>query len=1101
MSLLDALLLDPFRDPREIYIALRTDGQTGSGTLQDPYDGDTRFGAALAGSITCNLREFVVNARTPFVGLAVGATVNITGCCGPSAHWNFDGQTGPFNGAFTVAEILQTQLNPLGQSGAMRFTLLFRIGDALPPTPPATQYGYRPQILLSYGNGGGGPINIFWPVAKVTTSTPQTFVSFEGVAIDQLDATGPVELSGNYPILGPRMEDKSFRYRLSFKPGADITTPVSCRVRCLIYRFDEVMRSVLPYSIIHLGPGTFETRGYTVLWLKYPYGFFDISIGFELQSGQRLIGSGIDVSVLRLVLPIDETIAHIVVGSEGADYAEVADLTVDCNGPGHATPFGLLSAPVTCGAVTINGSFNRVRRMRVVNHFVQAAPECFAIFLSKSRDPFAFTPIFGVIDDCILEKPSENNTHETTLASLAGDNVTSRGRSLILRNTYHNSEYSNGFTNHPIPLQILTSESKVIGGGATVYFGVLTTTRPHSHVKGKALVVKGVKVGSALSTIYNGNFAIEEIVSDTILKYRLYGPPEIGTVDIGGAFIGSALSSETLALGPLSDPTGETFTITTKRPHNRVPGQTVIITNVYPDPPSGVLPIYFGPFKVTNVTPPYGITCEILNPPSPFTPGYTINSALLGANFFGRGAMSGTGCLTQGNSFYNGTNAIYHDTGSTHDVMVRHNYYSNFERGLYINLAPGSTDSFQSSAAIVPYKVPSDPNSYGLFTVIQPDLPIPNSPGSTVTIREAGNPTPDPLNPFHGAGLIVLYPRPAGIGSNQFVYRLMGGLPTINCPGRPVFNPEILLITSGTSANYDATAKVTTVTTNVTHGLVNGDFVTLFGILAGMDLSPLNDFAGPITVLSTTSFSFVREFCIGSLSGTNGSLDRHVGTGMTRNGSKVTVNTVFPRGYIIGQSMLIQKAYINSQTDNRYNGLFQINAVTERSFSYDMKPGKEPEASLALSPTGEAEYASHWDFQRLYVENNIYDLYPLDGNSASAPQGATIAYLNPLDTPPYLVSTFVFRDNLVRHADNVPSNSLEGSVALLNYTLGNVTVEENSFAVGNAHPLKYSDCGFLTHMQNDNGNGTPVRGYDLPAGRLLGDVESRIAESLIMALL
>ncbi len=39
MSLIDALLLEPFRDPRDIWIALRTDGQPGSGTARDPYDG------------------------------------------------------------------------------------------------------------------------------------------------------------------------------------------------------------------------------------------------------------------------------------------------------------------------------------------------------------------------------------------------------------------------------------------------------------------------------------------------------------------------------------------------------------------------------------------------------------------------------------------------------------------------------------------------------------------------------------------------------------------------------------------------------------------------------------------------------------------------------------------------------------------------------------------------------------------------------------------------------------------------------------------------------------------------------------------------------
>jgi hypothetical protein len=39
MSLLDALLNEGYRDPRDIYIALRADGQKGSGTIDDPYSG------------------------------------------------------------------------------------------------------------------------------------------------------------------------------------------------------------------------------------------------------------------------------------------------------------------------------------------------------------------------------------------------------------------------------------------------------------------------------------------------------------------------------------------------------------------------------------------------------------------------------------------------------------------------------------------------------------------------------------------------------------------------------------------------------------------------------------------------------------------------------------------------------------------------------------------------------------------------------------------------------------------------------------------------------------------------------------------------------
>jgi hypothetical protein len=40
MSLFDALLLDPA--PFDLFVAARTDGVGGSGTLNDPYDGSTQ---------------------------------------------------------------------------------------------------------------------------------------------------------------------------------------------------------------------------------------------------------------------------------------------------------------------------------------------------------------------------------------------------------------------------------------------------------------------------------------------------------------------------------------------------------------------------------------------------------------------------------------------------------------------------------------------------------------------------------------------------------------------------------------------------------------------------------------------------------------------------------------------------------------------------------------------------------------------------------------------------------------------------------------------------------------------------------------------------
>lgn len=53
MSLLDSILLEGYRDPREVWIALRSDGAKGSGTIDDPYDGSRReFPAYSVSSLT-----------------------------------------------------------------------------------------------------------------------------------------------------------------------------------------------------------------------------------------------------------------------------------------------------------------------------------------------------------------------------------------------------------------------------------------------------------------------------------------------------------------------------------------------------------------------------------------------------------------------------------------------------------------------------------------------------------------------------------------------------------------------------------------------------------------------------------------------------------------------------------------------------------------------------------------------------------------------------------------------------------------------------------------------------------------------------------------
>lgn len=579
MSLLDALLLEPYRDPHEVYIALRSDGLKGSGTIDDPYDGGTRFGLALSATLLCERRKFVVGTASAH-GLVVNVIVKIAGVKGAGEGW--------FNATnFVVKEIV----SPL------HFILEFDPAKTgLPPAPPDVPYSFNGYIYMTPQGGTQVIAHLYWPVAKVTTdSVPHGLPSFGAADVSDINVAGDSRFAGSYAALGPDSTGRSFAYRLTFLPSADVTTPLSCTFTRRIHRFDDVMRAVPTYSVIHLGPGTFETRGLAPIYIAGP-SYLDLHVGCVMQAGHRLLGSGIEVSVVKLVLPLDEINQTTAIGGSAyppVDYAEVADLTVDCNAPGHVAPYGTFPAPVTCGAVGLGGSFIRVHRVRAINFCDQSTAECFVIYLSpgSSGNPPAK---FDVIEDCIVEKPGENNTHETTLISTIGEHVLAANRSHIVRRNYHNCEYANGVSSEVVAVASLSGPD---ANGITT----LITKRPHHRIAGQNVLLQ---LATPSDSLHNRSFIITEVTSTTQLKF------------------------------------------------------------------------YSGP------VPPFGGT-----------------QAYIGPAFIGRGALSGTGCVTEGNAVFNAYYGFYQDTGTARDVVIRDNYYSNVSTGLNFDFNPGGAGVSEARTA------------------------------------------------------------------------------------------------------------------------------------------------------------------------------------------------------------------------------------------------------------------------------------------------------------------------------------------------------------------------------------------------------------------
>jgi hypothetical protein len=129
------------------------------------------------------------------------------------------------------------------------------------------------------------------------------------------------------------------------------------------FRFDEVMRKISSQpgaALVHLGPGTFETNGYS--------DDADVTVlGWQMKAQMRIVGAGTDATTLKLVGAYLNShyfaIGHrLTTGVSPVpnplDFCEVSDLTIDCDVTGQP------SATVACGAVRLMGNHVKIERVK-----------------------------------------------------------------------------------------------------------------------------------------------------------------------------------------------------------------------------------------------------------------------------------------------------------------------------------------------------------------------------------------------------------------------------------------------------------------------------------------------------------------------------------------------------------------------------------------------------------------------------------------------------------------------------------------------------------------------------------------------------------------
>jgi hypothetical protein len=115
--------------------------------------------------------------------------------------------------------------------------------------------------------------------------------------------------------------------------------------------FDRTMNSFPSNCIVHILRGTYHTLG------------SGIHTAYALKSGQRILGSGMDATIIQLVTNTPS--GNSVMGSGWPGYVpsgiEVSDLTLDC----HYIPG--VSGNVTYNGLDLNGTRLTARRVKAVN--------------------------------------------------------------------------------------------------------------------------------------------------------------------------------------------------------------------------------------------------------------------------------------------------------------------------------------------------------------------------------------------------------------------------------------------------------------------------------------------------------------------------------------------------------------------------------------------------------------------------------------------------------------------------------------------------------------------------------------------------------------
>jgi hypothetical protein len=229
-----------------------------------------------------------------------------------------------------------------------------------------------------------------------------------------------------------------------------------------IANFDSLMSGMAVNTCVHLGPGEFETAG-----------FHDglSGSGWQAKPGMRIVGSGIDVTTLKLVSGAGTNqrayaVAHALNGST-VDFFEISDLTINCNWSAQS------GSQVASGAVRILGNHSRAVRVKVKNWGVKTnGPSGFVIAM-LTGDPG--NGVNGVtncgIEECIVVAATQASDSEdpVTILHVGGKESASSaneafGLGAYIRDCYVDCGQTSSFTKDFIALSMAWCKGGVVEG-------------------------------------------------------------------------------------------------------------------------------------------------------------------------------------------------------------------------------------------------------------------------------------------------------------------------------------------------------------------------------------------------------------------------------------------------------------------------------------------------------------------------------------------------------------------------------------------------------------------------------------------------------------